>query len=1094
MPDINVTPPQQSGQPVVIPAQSDQRYILNFAPGDEASISRPDGSDSLVFTFSNGGVVEIQDFYKEFSKDNLPEFEISGQSVAGVDFFDAFAPDISPAAGPSATGATGGNRYHDYGDAGLADGINHLNDLDWGMTLPTQQVETRQTAGLPYGGDEGTDTLAAVSPSLVQPPDVQPPVDIAPPPPYVDPTPAELHNDSVSINEDFSGRLDLFANDEHVGGKTITRVVDANGGVHEPDENGMIEFNDGHGHHSINAGTGVDTITPNSAGADYLNDGTFNDGKTDDWRVDTEAKNDANRAGALTENQQETSGTYQYYVSGSDEPSTVTVTYTPDGLKIGDGAHIGGNTVAIQGGQGDDVLIGDTVNVSGVESQYTQYSPLNINISIDLSYSVDTSDKGGQSNKPNTEFDSMMRAIEDSLKDFKTYQDANPEAPINIRLSCFGTSDHQLGTFTDVDDVLALLHQFGKESPVGSGNYDYSLGTGSGPNATTISGTSYLDMFRSYANQYNSTGGRWVGIGETWGTNYDAAFTGAGNYFGSQADGENVNIFITDGVPTAYQRPNGTDFLNPTIQPNNQQVCDQATLINALEAFNKMLAEHNVKNYAVGVGMANDPAAKALLSLFDNTGETFDAQQAIWDLLGGQSFNNFTCVCSSGTITRIDLGMLDSVFDAFANAHDPNATVDFSQITDALKDIVEKIMNIYDTTISGGEGSDTIFGDALILGNVMDDAFLNSRDANETTVDTIKAWLAAHGVADPTLDDVRHFVEDNAFKLADDSNSVLQTNENAADHIRGGDGDDVLFGQRGADTLEGGKGNDILVGGAGNDTLDGGEGTDIYVNVEPGDKVTDDGTDIFVTTGTGAGTSDGRHYDVAAIEQGDNMDKSGKDESYMLVGTGHEDRLTGGKGDDLLYGGRGDDILDGADGNDILMGGDGNDRIFGGLGDDKLYGGDGNDFLDGGAGRNEIHGGAGNDLIVYHEGDVISGDEGIDALLVDTGGTLDDMLSNMNSLLDGHEDMEIAVGGLDASKVNDLTQIGIIVNDDGVKIDMDGNDGWDYKGTSNQGGHEHAEFVGKGDNQGMVVVVEADSLNQDTQNAINSLNAATGGG
>ncbi|MDR1777519.1 MAG: hypothetical protein LBR31_06800 [Desulfovibrio sp.] len=198
-------------------------------------------------------------------------------------------------------------------------------------------------------------------------------------------------------------------------------------------------------------------------------------------------------------------------------------------------------------------------------------------------------------------------------------------------------------------------------------------------------------------------------------------------------------------------------------------------------------------------------------------------------------------------------------------------------------------------------------------------------------------------------------------------------------------------------------------------------------------------------------------------------------------------------GNDIVYGDSGNNTIFGGDGDDRLFGRGGDDFLDGGDGNDVLYGGDGNDYLDGGAGSNEIHGGAGNDLIVYHPTDTISGGDGIDALLVDGTGSLDSLLSNMNNLLDDHKDMEIAVGGVDVSKVNDLTQIGITVDGDGVKVDM-GADGWEYKGSTDKDGHEHAEFVGKGENGGMVVVVEADSLSQDTQNAINALNASTDGG
>ncbi len=111
------------------------------------------------------------------------------------------------------------------------------------------------------------------------------------------------------------------------------------------------------------------------------------------------------------------------------------------------------------------------------------------------------------------------------------------------------------------------------------------------------------------------------------------------------------------------------------------------------------------------------------------------------------------------------------------------------------------------------------------------------------------------------------------------------------DNIKGGKGDDTLFGGGGNDKLSGGKGNDTLNGGTGDDKLKGGKGNDV------------------------------------------------------LNGDAGNDRLDGGKGNDTLNGGADDDELDGGKGNDILNGGAGNDVLAGGEGDDRLLGGDGDDVL-----------------------------------------------------------------------------------------------------------------------------------------------------
>ncbi len=128
------------------------------------------------------------------------------------------------------------------------------------------------------------------------------------------------------------------------------------------------------------------------------------------------------------------------------------------------------------------------------------------------------------------------------------------------------------------------------------------------------------------------------------------------------------------------------------------------------------------------------------------------------------------------------------------------------------------------------------------------------------------------------------------------------------DHLTGGGGDDALFGDDGDDTLD---------GGAGDDTLDGGEGRDAadYSHAEKGvtvDLGTDGGQD---TEGAGKDT-------LVSIED--------------VIGSSHDDRLTGNDADNLLAGGAGDDRLEGGAGDDTLRGGAGNDRLDGGKGHDTV--------------------------------------------------------------------------------------------------------------------------------------------------------------
>jgi hypothetical protein len=123
--------------------------------------------------------------------------------------------------------------------------------------------------------------------------------------------------------------------------------------------------------------------------------------------------------------------------------------------------------------------------------------------------------------------------------------------------------------------------------------------------------------------------------------------------------------------------------------------------------------------------------------------------------------------------------------------------------------------------------------------------------------------------------------------------------------IIGGSGDDVLFGSDDISTayqeeLRGGIGNDRIYGGAGNDDLIGNEGADALFGGEGND---------------------------------------------FLFGNANNDELHGGAGIDNLQGGNHDDTLQGDAGFDELRGGSGADLLCDGFDADDLRGQDGDDRL-----------------------------------------------------------------------------------------------------------------------------------------------------
>ena len=69
-----------------------------------------------------------------------------------------------------------------------------------------------------------------------------------------------------------------------------------------------------------------------------------------------------------------------------------------------------------------------------------------------------------------------------------------------------------------------------------------------------------------------------------------------------------------------------------------------------------------------------------------------------------------------------------------------------------------------------------------------------------------------------------------------------------------------------------------------------------------------------------------------------------------VIGSEHDDALTGNRMANSLWGRGGNDELDGLRGDDMLFGGSGDDNLDGGRGDDTLEGGPGADVLTGGDG------------------------------------------------------------------------------------------------------------------------------------------------
>ena len=241
------------------------------------------------------------------------------------------------------------------------------------------------------------------------------------------------------------------------------------------------------------------------------------------------------------------------------------------------------------------------------------------------------------------------------------------------------------------------------------------------------------------------------------------------------------------------------------------------------------------------------------------------------------------------------------------------------------------IGSVDDNTLEGGGGSDVIIGgggndtlrggagDDVLLGgggddNIHSDGSGDTIDGGDGT-DWVHFDAADVGVTANLLDGsivgIEH-VQGSGFDdaITGDGGANKLFGGGGHDAIDGGDGDDRLEGGSGDDTLTGGAGSDLLIGGDGDDVLNGGAGND-WLNGGAGiDTVSyeDAASGISVNLGHVGGQFTGA---------------AGRDvlsQIENVIGSAHDDRLTGDTGDNLLDGGLGDDVF-------VFTDGGGNDTV-----------------------------------------------------------------------------------------------------------------------------------------------------------------------
>ena len=436
MADIILTRPQ-AGQHTVLESVADSRLVLQF-PTDQATMER--AGDNLVFSFDDGSSIQLTNFYTQYSQESMPDFEVDGTLVAGADFFSAFGPDLMPAAGPAAGAAARAARYSDLGNSDLLDGINHLNELDWGMNLDR-----------PY--TEDVDALGVVSPDAGE----------------TNAAPVISISGTVSVVE---AGVFVGGNDAKEGVPTASGQVNA----HDPDGDALhfaFVAPDGSLVTSITTEYGVITINPDGSYTYVLNNENANGlAEGDVVNENFTVQVSDGRGGTATT-------TVTVNVVGSNDVPTLELgkdhlTVTDDGANAAEGAITDGGTAL-----GDDPDAGHDLHYSfgtdgegnPITSITDEYGTLTIDLDTgEYTYTLDKNSEAVQ--KLSGDGDDVTQRVTVVVTD---EHGAHAEVPLDITIK--GAND--VPVITAVTEHVKDMGVFGEDAAsANSATKDYTGGEG----------------------------------------------------------------------------------------------------------------------------------------------------------------------------------------------------------------------------------------------------------------------------------------------------------------------------------------------------------------------------------------------------------------------------------------------------------------------------------------------------------------------------------------------------------------------------------------------------------------------------------------
>ena len=609
---------------------------------------------------------------------------------------------------------------------------------------------------------------------------------------------------------------------------------------------------------------------------------------------------------------------------GQDTSTEHKFVISADHLVSGENTGSGtGTNPPLNGGSGDDIILGDKGGtVPTVEPGKSYNIALIVDTSGSMSYGLNGA--SGVSYEQ-----SRMKLVKDALVVLAN-QLAGHDGKINVTLIGFATSS----------GVNISINNFSKDS---------------------------LPSLLSAIDALTANGG----------TNYEAAFNTAVNWFNQQSSSgntatngyENKTFFLTDGDPTYYQ----TTWLGQTVVGGTGNSTDATTISESLSGYKPLANISQVNAIGIGPGVNAD-----ILRVFDNTGGGGTAYAPVGSgsdtTLANFNSNNGWGNMSSWTTTGTGSGssvsrsnsalqIVDTTGGTHTTATSPTFTINaYGKVTFDVTTSNYATGDKFTWTLQRWDGSKWV---------TMDSGSTTAALSGKTSVSSAVMPSGSYRLV-YDLDDTTNNSQNATVQI----DNIVQTSWSSSNVVAapGGQVDIVLKPEDLTAALQGGNiTNDPAV--VGNDVINGGAGNDIIF----GDTIN---TDHLTWGNVAAGSHDGQGLkalqDFLAYQNGHAATST---EIYDYLKANHaqfnlpddprggNDTVHGGTGDDIIYGQGGNDTLYGDDGNDILYGGSGNDYLHGGAGNDVLDGGSGNDTLIGGKGNDTLYGGAGSDTFKWELND-----------------------------------------------------------------------------------------------------------------------------